>query len=181
MPRPNQPRSIASEEALARRIAHEREARGMSYDGLASRMTKAGCPIQPSGLYKIEKAGRRITVDELVALSQVFNIPVDRLLLPPEAVTSEELTNLVLDWDKKREKAQTAAAEEAAAWHGLREFLEANPHARAQLEKVLSVWVEHYFEEDRRESVLPYWMWKATGDPEWGERAKRALDEEVGI
>lgn len=37
-------------------------------------MTDAGCPIQGSAIYKIEKADppRRITVDELVAFATVF-------------------------------------------------------------------------------------------------------------
>lgn len=91
MPRPNPNRAIAQEAALARRIAYERERAGMTYDGLALRMTKAGCPIQGSAIYKIEKAGRRITVDELVALALVFETTVPELLRPVEHVLHREI------------------------------------------------------------------------------------------
>jgi transcriptional regulator with XRE-family HTH domain len=77
---------IAAEAALARRIEYERTRRGMSYEGLATRMSRAGCPIQPSAIYKIEKGDppRRITVDELAALARVFEMSMDELLLYPE-------------------------------------------------------------------------------------------------
>lgn len=63
----------------------------MTYDGLATRMTDVGCPIQGSALYKIEKSGRRITVDELVAMAKVFEVEVADLLRPLEAVLFEEI------------------------------------------------------------------------------------------
>jgi transcriptional regulator with XRE-family HTH domain len=91
MPRPNKPRSIDAEFALARRVAYERERRDWSYEALASRMTKAGCPIQASGLYKIEKAGRRITVDELVGLAKAFDVDVPELLQPVEMILHEDI------------------------------------------------------------------------------------------
>ena len=53
---------------------HVTEQRGWSYTGLAQRMTAQGCAIDQSALYKIEKGNprRRISVDELVALREVF-------------------------------------------------------------------------------------------------------------
>jgi transcriptional regulator with XRE-family HTH domain len=73
---------------VARRIAHEREARAWSYAGLAERMSRAGCAIDASAIFKIEKGEprRRITVDEMVAFAEVFGVPVDELLLPMEQV-----------------------------------------------------------------------------------------------
>jgi transcriptional regulator with XRE-family HTH domain len=113
MPRPNPQRSIASEASLARRIAFEREERGWSYDGLASRMTQAGCPINASALYKIEKGDppRRITVDELVALSRVFGIKLPGLLAPPEKVLNRQLLKLLENMGHAID--QTLAANEA--------------------------------------------------------------------
>ena len=101
MPRPNKPRSIASERSLARRVAVERERRGWSYDGLASRMGQVGCAIQSSAIYKIEKSDppRRITVDELVGFAEVFAIPVQHLLMPPEIAAKERLLDLLTDWE----------------------------------------------------------------------------------
>lgn len=124
MPRPNKPRSIATEVALARRIAYERERLGMSYEGLAGRMTKAGCPIQASGLYKIEKAGRRITVDELVGLAKVFELDVPDLLRPVELILHEEI-NL----------AEVAEYEAYMAWYTAAFDLIDARRARADLYK----------------------------------------------
>ena len=82
MPRPNPERSIAAEARLALRVASERESRGWSYETLADRMTEAGCPINGSAIFRIEKGKprRRITVNELAALSLIWAIPMDRLV-----------------------------------------------------------------------------------------------------
>lgn len=84
MPRPNRDRTIEGEANLARRVRMEREARGLSYEALAKRMTDVGCPTHGSALHKIEKADppRRITVNELVALADVFELSVEDLLTP---------------------------------------------------------------------------------------------------
>lgn len=119
MPRPNRERTIASESALARRIAFERSARGMTYTGLAARMASEGCAIQGSALQKIEKAQppRRIAVDELVALSRVFCLSIDELLadleldeevsladLLREAMEAEGEANAVSEWQSDIER-----------------------------------------------------------------------------
>lgn len=82
MPRPNKGRTIPAESVLALRIAMERKARGWSYEQLADAMTEAGCPIQGSAIFKIEKGEprRRIAVDELAALSLVWAIPMDKMV-----------------------------------------------------------------------------------------------------
>lgn len=97
MPRPNKARLIGGERNLARRVSFEREKREWTYEGLASRMTAAGCAIQASALYKIEKADppRRITVDELVALAKVFDTSVEDLLRPLGAVLSAEVAKMM--------------------------------------------------------------------------------------
>ena len=100
MPRPNPLRSMASEDNLARRIAYERERREWTYEGLAQRMTDAGCPIQGSAIYKTEKGRpqRRITVDELVALARVFAVDVADLLTPVDLVGDREARQIVDQW-----------------------------------------------------------------------------------
>lgn len=100
MPRPNLARSIASEAKLAKRIAHEREDRGLSYEGLAKLMTDAGCAIQGSAIYKIEKGDppRRVTVDELVALARVFEAgSIDEMLTPVELVERRQAQKLIAE------------------------------------------------------------------------------------
>lgn len=93
MPRPNPLRTLQSEENLARRIAYEREQRGWSYEGTAVRMTYAGCPLQGSAIYKIEKGSprRRITLDESVAFARVFGLELPDLLIPVELLDRQKL------------------------------------------------------------------------------------------
>jgi transcriptional regulator with XRE-family HTH domain len=166
MPRPNPPRSIASEKALARRIAFERERLEMSYDGLASRMEQVGCPINASGIYKIEKSGRRITVDELVGFSLVFGVAPQELLLPPELAAREELKRLVLAWDSARADALDARDRETESWSALRDWIAAHPEAEEDVERAMRLWAEWYFEDDdQREAAFLHWMVKAAPTP----------------
>jgi transcriptional regulator with XRE-family HTH domain len=99
MPRPNRQRDVFAEENLAARITIERERRRWTLESLAARMTAAGCPLPQSAIYKIEQGRprRRIVVDELVAFSQVFGIPVESLLVDPAAgeTPSEQLVKLL--------------------------------------------------------------------------------------
>lgn len=85
MPPVNRARHRREEDRLAQRIAYERTRRGWSYAGLANRMSGVGCALDQSAFHKIEKAERRRrgTVDELAALSEVFDIPISELLEEP--------------------------------------------------------------------------------------------------
>jgi len=103
---------VFAEDNLAERIAAEREAHGWTNDGLAKRMTDAGCPMTGSAIFKIEKAEprRRIVVDELVAFSRVFGIPIEQLLLDPELVAEQEVIdklNAVNTLAAARDEAET--------------------------------------------------------------------------
>lgn len=126
MPRPNQPRNIQGETELARRITLEREARAWSYEGLASRMTDAGCPIQGSAIYKIEKGDppRRITVDELIALAAVFELPVPDLLRPREVVVNQRLGRLFDKWDRLRHESLRAQVKTNQAFKEMARFVQ---------------------------------------------------------
>ena len=145
MPRPNRLRTIGQEEGLARRIRYEREQRAWSYAGLASRMTSAGCAIDQSALYKIENATprRRISVDELVALSRAFGIGMSDLLVPPEIVADKQAKKLLDEYRKAR-----AATE--AAWWALVDHSAAHPG-------MSDVFAEHMTAED-----IPADMMRAT-------------------
>lgn len=101
MARPNRRRSIEGESNLARRIQREREYRGMSYEALAKAMTSAGCSIQASAIFKIEKGDppRRITVDELVAFADVFEVEIDDLLTPVEVLRTQRGKKILQEID----------------------------------------------------------------------------------
>jgi transcriptional regulator with XRE-family HTH domain len=97
MPRHNAPRDLLGERFVARRMATERDRRGWSNEGLARRMTDVGCPINQSALYKIEHSDppRRITVDELIALSRVFGIDLPDLVCNPAVAGARQLMPLL--------------------------------------------------------------------------------------
>ena len=80
MPRANKPRQIHAREALAANIQRHRQIRRWTPEGLAQRMHAAGCPIQTSAIYKIEKHGRTVDADELVTFAGVFDVSVAELL-----------------------------------------------------------------------------------------------------
>jgi hypothetical protein len=147
----------------------------MSYEGLAARLTNAGCPIQASAIYKIEKADppRRITVDELVAFSQVFAIPIERLLLPPEVAESEQLMDLLVEWEVTRGKSHRAKEREDAAWSALRDYVDGHPELTDTLEGAMRSWAESYFDPEQQEGAVNYWMWEMTRSEEWLDRWNR--------
>jgi len=81
--------ATSSERELARRLTEERQARGWSQERLAREVTAVGVPLPQSAISKIEKpapGGRRaITVQEAIAFSIVFDMPLLELLLPANA------------------------------------------------------------------------------------------------
>lgn len=70
------------EDRLAARIADLRRAKGWSFSELSKELERNRCPIDRSSLQKIEKGvpRRKINVNELVAFSNVFGLPVSALL-----------------------------------------------------------------------------------------------------
>lgn len=136
MPRPNRARPIAIERSLALRIAHERETRGMSYEGLALRMEKAGCPIQASAIYKIEKGDppRRITVDELVALGRVFEMELADLIVDPKLDAAREFRVLVHAVLDSHDRAEAAVATFEDAVRDLQGYAKEHPNVVAPFE-----------------------------------------------
>lgn len=177
MPRPNPNRNLHSETNLARRIAHEREARKMTYDGLADRMTRLGCAIQSSAIYKIEKADppRRITVEELVAFSQVFGIPVQELLVPLELIEQAALQKLLTRWDEAQRAKVAAVAAEKAALEELQQHLAERPDLEPTLRSFVRAWVEQWSESPDAAEAL--WMYTFTESPDWSDALDVALDK----
>ncbi|MGC1211268.1 MAG: helix-turn-helix transcriptional regulator [Micromonospora sp.] len=105
MPRPNPERQLRGEANLADRVAYERKERGWTTEGLAQRMTAAGCPINQSAIWKIEdgKPRRRITYDEALAFAEVFGIPLDELSAPPELAADRTALRLLDEFRQARQ------------------------------------------------------------------------------
>ena len=113
---------------LAERVAELRQSNlpPMSYETLAKRMAEVGCPIQPSALHRIEKGTprRKVSVDELVAFSEVFGKSIQDLISLPRGELDEQvqeaLASFVSDhmqWQQARDRLEVSKAEEALARH----------------------------------------------------------------
>lgn len=138
--------SLLAEDHLAQRIELERRKRKMSYEGLAQRVTEAGCPIQPSAIHKIEKGNprRRITVDEAIAYAEVFGIPIEELLVPPLLASKAEFLTTWADMSamgkdlsqlqqQNRETENEILAKLEAARNRLGELVQEDPSLRDQV------------------------------------------------
>lgn len=175
MPRPNRPRTIAGEKTLARRIETERERRGWSYEGLASRMDGVGCPINASGIYKVEKAGRRITVDELVGLSAVFGVAAEDLLLPAEVVADRDLRALFDEVEEAGVEAGRAKERYDSSLARLRGHIAEHPEQLDSLaDLVRDVMVQA--EKEHPDFTTAVAMFKITNDPAWAAKVREQLE-----
>jgi transcriptional regulator with XRE-family HTH domain len=85
-PRPARRRTKTNERNIAARVTHEREDRGWTYEELSKRMTDAGCSVAVSSLNRLERGNppRRISVDELFAFADVFELSIFEMMEPPE-------------------------------------------------------------------------------------------------
>ena len=139
MPRPNPSRVMFTEDHLAARVTIERERKGWTLEGLAKRMTDAGCPLAASAVYKIEqgKPRRRIVVDELVAFSRVFGIPVDQLLLDPEMEAEQRLIDKLNSVNTLATAHEEAAVKLIAAVDEVRELVKGSKRTKAAVNKYL--------------------------------------------
>jgi len=178
VPRPNKPREVLAEANLARRIAAERDARGWTNDGLARRMTDAGCAMTGSAIFKIEKSEprRRIVVDELVAFAKVFGVPVEELLLPLEVAARKEVAGLVVAWNNADSEATAAAMKRDEAWSTLGAYVAQRPEAAGPLEQILDSWAATYVDEENREGAVAYKMWELTRAEKWVDIVRAAIN-----
>ena len=67
---------------VAANILIVRKARGYTTNALSERLGTLGRPILANGITKVEKFGRRVDVDDLVALAEALGVTVQLLLVP---------------------------------------------------------------------------------------------------
>lgn len=162
MPRPNPGRTIAAEQYLARRIKDERAARGWTLESVAARMKIEGCDIHSSAIYKIETANppRRITVDELVAFSRVFDIPLDDLLSDPVLATQKHVASLLEHYRKLGSQVSELRRQQRQLTDEMHDvqaqvIAEAkDPAVKAAVEAVVAAWLPDDNPNKRRRSDL---------------------------
>lgn len=73
---------------VASKIRKLRTNRGITTEQLARRMTELGRPMFPNTITKIEKAQRRIDVDDLGALASALGVTIGQLVEPPGLCSS---------------------------------------------------------------------------------------------
>ena len=66
---------------VARNIRRIRQHRDLTAAALSDRLAEIGHPILDSGILKIEHGGRRVDVDDLVALAEALGVEPAMLLL----------------------------------------------------------------------------------------------------
>lgn len=67
---------------VAENIAGLRTAQGLTYTGLSERLGRIGWTLTPVAVRRIENRERRVTVDDLVALSVALKVSPITLLMP---------------------------------------------------------------------------------------------------
>ncbi|MEV8307863.1 helix-turn-helix transcriptional regulator [Streptomyces flavidovirens] len=67
---------------MAENLTRLRKVRGFTTRQLSGALERAGRPIPASGITRMEKAERQVTVDELMALAVVLGVSPSSLLLP---------------------------------------------------------------------------------------------------
>lgn len=83
-----------------RNLATLRKRRGLTTRQLSAALERAGRPIPASGITRMEKGERAVTVDDLVALATVFDVSPAALMLPPEDSGPVHITpSKAVPWD----------------------------------------------------------------------------------
>ncbi len=180
MPRPNKARQPLGEENLALRIVAERESRGWSYEGLADRMTKAGCPLNASAIYKIEKGSprRRIVLDEAVAFSRVFGVPLEELVVAPEMLAASVIYEKFKAWTRAEADAFSANRHLAERRNDLRTAVAEIPDAQRLVEEFVAQWATSELRDPGLARIeIANVMYDFTGDHSWDELADKATLE----
>lgn len=72
--------SVDVRNVIGERVEMLRKERGLTQKSLADELSKRGVPISTSGLSKLEKQIRKVTDIEIVALAEIFEVSVNRLL-----------------------------------------------------------------------------------------------------
>jgi len=127
--------SLYSEGNAAARVGLEREVRGWSTTELAARMTKAGVPMNQTAVWRIENATprRKITLDEALGFSRVFELPLEELMSPPLAGLDLEARRLVQEAVEAFAEKQDAEDRLHAAVLATATYLKAHPDTSQNL------------------------------------------------
>ena len=77
-------KAIGTENLIGQNIVLLRKRRHMKQTDLLAQLQTRGIDINQSALSDIEGQNRKVSDRELLALSDIFNLPLDALFTPPE-------------------------------------------------------------------------------------------------
>lgn len=122
---------------------------------MAKRMSDLGCAIQHTAIYKMVKADppRRVTVDELVAFARVFDLGVEELLLPVEAVTNRHVKAAFAEWANAVSESDKAHRRVGEARASISELLKNHPETRVSVEDEMGRYVTDNYGYSEEEAV----------------------------
>lgn len=75
---------LSPSHVVAERVRHWRKERGLNQQQLAERLDEQGTPIGNTGLSRLERGERRVTVEDLCALARALHVSPALLLCPPD-------------------------------------------------------------------------------------------------
>lgn len=135
----------------------------MTFAELGRRLEDIGHPIPPLGLRRIEKGQRRIDVDDLVALAQIFGVSPLGILLP-YGLTYDRTKYLASDQDQTDQSVR-----KLWLWALGQETLDDHDDVRLLRVRSIPQWLAVKIEEDQ---AMPY---------ELSEREQLPLtDDQIG-
>lgn len=148
---------------VAKNLERLRRVRGLTTRQLSAELEEAGRPIPASGITRMEKGDRQVSVDDLTALAAVLRVSPSALLLPLDDAPTSTLdvtgagaigADVAWDWMDGRRPLRFPEGEESTGV--LDHELYARPPGRRQTRKVrfggrhgsaeLNAWAE----EDQR-------------------------------
>lgn len=144
---------MSAQDELAHRIAYERERRGWSYEDTAIALAREGLELHYTAIYKTEKKGRRVTVDELVALASAFDTTPGDLLRPVAEVADEEVGVVTQRFWASMHEINRATAEMHKAVIRLNEL--ASMHDIAGVNRVVRGFLEALDQLEPFEEIKP--------------------------
>ncbi|MEU6101179.1 helix-turn-helix domain-containing protein [Streptomyces flaveolus] len=150
---------------VAENLARLRKVRGYSTRQLAAELERKGRPVSPSGITRMEKGERVVTVDDVTAFAAIFGVSPVSLLLPltSSAETPVEITG-----------GGTVDALRAWEWGIGRLPLRTTPeHERTQLAEHRLYGLPQWLQDHVRFTVVA----TTSGAPRLTDEAKQAIAE----
>ncbi len=96
---------------LARRIRWEQQRRGWTNADLALALRDRGCAVDVTALSKVKSGKRAVSLEEAVALADLFETTVDGLLKDVEWALSAELNAVLDELDQRRREVLAVTAQ----------------------------------------------------------------------